>query len=292
MADPTRNSADLFATLAIGESVDLQGETIAGADVDNPPDGVTITNGVFLDQTQIYSGKRMTFQNCKFVGGNERVGLDHGLLRMLGGDSWMVSACEFDGGVVDSQLGVGLNLRETGAGYPKNWTISDCVFNTLNGQWGDYPMGHQCYVLADPSVNINGRIENCIFSGSPYGAPLKLGGTGNQPHTEGTRGVIVDGCSITGRLDTAGRILTVLTQGEKTDVTVKNCTLLVDPEDGNVQPWVQAMDGARLRMESTILPFGVKENATYFQLYFIKKSVSASSKPGAKPPSCGKITWA
>ena len=279
-------SAQLFASLNTpGQTVDLKGETVTGSDVDFTSPGVTVENAVFVGQTQMFNADHVQFKNCTFTAGTSTT--DHGLLRMLGGTGWIVTGCRFVGGVVASQLGVGLNSRVK-ASVPMNWVIEDCTFEPNDGQWGQYPQTHHIYVLTDPGTNMNGIIDRCVLHGSPFGAGLKLGGTGNQPHSEGTKGVLVTDCHINGKLDVAGRCLTVLTQGEKTDVTVRHCTLT--GTDG-VIPFVQGMDGARCRFEQMDLPQGVTEHATWFVAYFFKQEKKVTVPPGQKPPNIGKLSW-
>ena len=103
---------------------------------------------------------------------------------------------------------------------------------------------------------------------------MKLGGTGYSPHIEGVRGVTVTNCVFDGAPDDAGRCLAVLTQGQRTDVILDGCTLT--SSQGAV-PWVQAMDGARVRMQNTELPLGVVEYATWWRW-------RSSSRPSRRSP--------
>ena len=84
----------------------------------------------------------MTFEHCTFVG-DPTTELKT-ICKFLGGDGWLVDDCVFKGGVVASQLGIGLNTRWPGrrAAVPQNWTVRNCTFLPLDGQWGDYPQAH------------------------------------------------------------------------------------------------------------------------------------------------------
>jgi len=277
----TRTAAELFGSLRPGSSVDLHGEMIEGTDVDSVPAGVTVQNGTFLGQMQLYDADRVTLEGCTFIG-DPTTELKT-ICKFLGGDGWQVLDSTFRGGVVASQLGMGLNTRAKGRQtVPTNWLVDSCTFLPLDGQWGEYPQGHAIYCLTSPRVRMNARIEHCSFSGSPFGAPLKLGGTGNDPHREGVKGVVVTDCVIGGVPDDAGRCLAVLTQGQRTNVALSGCTLTA-PE--GAIPWVQAMDGALVSLENTELPQGVVEYATWWRGGFIfqtEKKITVA--PGEQPP--------
>jgi hypothetical protein len=290
-ANTSRTAAELFATLQRGSSIDLQGEMIAANDVADVPAGVTVQNGTFLGEMHLYDANRLTFEGCTFVG--DPTTELKSICKFLGGDGWLVDNCVFRGGIVASQLGIGLNTRLPGrrASVPQNWTVGNCTFLPLDGQWGEYPQAHSIYCLTSPQVPMNAHIDNSTFTGTPFGAPLKLGGTGYSPHIEGVRGVTVTNCVFDGAPDGAGRCLAVLTQGQRTDVMLSGCTLT--STQGAV-PWVQAMDGARLRMENTELPLGVVEYATWWRLViFFPTDEKIRVEPGRKPRDIlGHISWA
>jgi hypothetical protein len=251
-------SSELFATLEPGSEVDLKGASITSDDVDVVPANVTITSGTFIGEMNLYDAKGLIFSNCTFEGGNGEL---HSLVKFLGGEKFIVSDCTFQGGVVMSQLGIGLNSRvHRSRQCPMGWAVQGCVFEPLDGQAGEYPQGHQMYCLTTPRIDMGATIEDCVLMGSPYGAPLKLGGTGNYWRSEGVKGITVERCDITGMIDEAGRILCVLTQGARTDVELIDCTL----RGIGGRPWVQANDGARCRMANISLPNGVTNSATWY----------------------------
>lgn len=281
-----RTIAEVVAQAAPNEVLHLAGETVQGSNVDVWPDGVIVVGGNLVGQTQVFDAHGGGFVECSFTDtSGQKL---QGLLRMLGGTGWTVSGCRFVGGVVASQLDVGLNSR-VARGCPTFWRVNGCTFEPLSGQWGTYPQGHNVYVLTDPDVDMGAMIDDCTLSGSAYGAAIKMGGTGFQPRSEGTRGVVVADCRINGVVDAAGRCLAVLTNGTKTDVTVRDCVI---ENINGIAPWCQAMDGARLRMERTRLPLGVVENATWYVLWVWKTEKKVTVKPGIKPPTVGGITWA
>jgi hypothetical protein len=255
-----RTAADLFASLSPGSDVDLDGETIVGSDVDTLPSDVTVRHGRFTGETTLYDAHAVVLSECSFDGGHTN---GHRLLGMLGGTAWQVVGCTFTGGIVASQLGVGLSRGRGVDAVPFSWAVERCTFAPLAGQWGTYPQGHNVYVLTSPRWEMGGVIDLCTMSGSPFGAALKLGGTGNQPRTEGIRGVVCSSCDITGVLDGAGRALAVLTQGARTEVELRQCTLRATDA---ARPTVQAMDGAMCRLLDPILPDGVITHATWYRV--------------------------
>lgn len=258
-------------------------------DVDEVATDVTVRNGTFAGgEMHLYDADGLTFDNCTFVGEPTRE--LNTVCKFLGGRGWRVLNCRFRGGVVKSQLGMGLNSRVLGdRQVPTRWLVSDCVFEPLDGQWGEYPQGHNVYCLTDPKVDMQARIDHCTIVGSRFGAALKLGGTGNDPRFEGVRGVLVTNCVITGVLDDAGRALAVLTQGNRTRVMLRDCTLICDT---GTTPWVQAMDDAKIRMENTQLPDGVTSWTTWFRLVWFNPDEKVVTPPGEEPPRrVGGIVW-
>lgn len=249
-------ASELFATLHPGDVYDAKGEAFDGDAAANVPDGVTVRGATFIGYTDLYQANALTLDDCTFLPS----------LRMLGGNDWAVTACTFRGGVVMSQLNVGQNWNvRTREGCPMNWLIEDCLFEPLDGQAGDYPQGHQLYVLTTPRFEMGGVISRCTFSGSPFGATIKLGGTGNFWRTEGVRGVTVEECDIDGIVSGAGEVVPILTQGSRTDVTVRRCTMR---GDGDVRPGVAAMDGARCRLVDNRYPDGIAFYARWYGWVF------------------------
>jgi hypothetical protein len=244
-------ASELFASLSPGATVDLDGETITGDVVSTVPERVTVRGAAFAGGVDLYSAEQLVLDGCAFGPAPDGV---MGC-RLLGGHGWRVTSCTFRGGVTMAQLNVGLdwNARRTVEGCPTDWLVEGCTFAPLDGQAGEWPQGHQLYVLTTPRVVMNGRIERCTLSGTPdYGAALKLGGTGNYWRTEGVRGVTVTGCDIAGG---------VLTQGARTDVALVSCTLRgVHGEAASVA----AMDGSRCRLVSARLPDGLTYYATWY----------------------------
>ena len=276
-------SSELFASLEPGQFVDLAGETITANDVAHVPDDVTIRGAAFVGQMHLTDAQRLTFDVCSFTA--DPATTFQSLCKFLGGHGFHVIGCTFRGGKVASQLGVGLNTHERGdRAVPTDWLIDRCRFEPLAGQWGTYPQGHNIYVLTDPTVPMGGRIERCILMGSPFGAALKLGGTGNDPHREGITGVVVSECEITGVHDGAGRALAVLTQGARTDVELDGCTLRCTT---GTRPWVQAMDGATCRMVDTRLPDGWVNHATWYVWRILKRETKTAHAGGAR----GGVEW-
>ena len=126
-----------------------------------------------------------------------------------------------------SQLGMGLNTRLPGrpSSSAPELDGQELHLLPLDGRWDESPQAHSIYCLTSPQVSMNAHIDNCTFTGTRFGAPLKLGGTGFTPHIEGVRGVTVTNCVFDGAPDDAGRCLAVLTQGQRTDVVLDGCTL-------------------------------------------------------------------
>lgn len=251
------SASELFASLSPGEIRDLNGQVITGDVVMNPPKGVTVTNGTFSGDTEVHFPEQVTFDDCEILP----------RLSMLGGAGWAVRGCKFSGGVVKAQLGVGLesSVAPSRGGCPINWEVEDCVFEELDGQWGQYPQGHHVYILTTPRIEMNGYVRRCTFAGSPYGAPIKLGGTGNFWRSEGIRGVTVEDCEVHSILDGTGSAKTILTQGLRTDVTVKNCTL---HGDQGVSANVQSMDNSIMRLDNCKYPDGVNFYARWYLWWF------------------------
>jgi hypothetical protein len=252
-----RTAAELFASLEPGQTVDLDGESIASCEVDAVPAGVTIAAGFFIGELLIHGAQQLTFTLSSFTADTD-VELQS-TLKFLGGRGWQVLGCSFEGGWVKSHLGVGYDSSQRGQdGLPIDWLVSGCTFDPIAKQWGSYPQGHSVYVLTSPRWPMGGRIEHCRMEVGTVGASLKIGGTGNAWRTEGVQGVVVEQCEIVGTQDDAGRCLAVLTQGARTrDVVLRDCTLR---GEGGV-PWVQAMDGAHVELEGTKLPDGVRHYA-------------------------------
>jgi hypothetical protein len=250
-------ASELFAMLTAGQTVDLNGTTFQGDTVTNPPPDVTIRNAEFTGDLAILGAQRLALIACTF----------HPSCRLLGGHGWSLVGCSFHGGAVMAQLNVGLDWNERGPhACPTAWTVSDCRFEPLDGQGGQYPQGHQVYVLTTPNVTMGGRIERCWFSGSPYGATIKIGGTGNDWRREGVRGVTVADCDVAGIVSDAGEVVAVLTQGARTrDVTVTGCTLRGDQ---GVPPTVASIDGSRVDLADLRTPDGLALLARWYVWLF------------------------
>jgi hypothetical protein len=278
--------AEVVAVASPNEIVDLKGATVEGADVDRWPDNLVIANGIIRGQTQVFNAQGGGFRDCAFAGAPGVK--QQGLLRMRGGIGWSVTGCSFDGGIQAGQLSISLNDRLTlPQSVPTDWRVDNCRFAAPDGQWGTYPATTHIYVLSDPTYSQNGVIDGCYFSGHPYGPNVKVGGTGNNPRTEGARGVTISNCTFNGVSGRDGRGNTMLVEGAKSEATVIDSTI----QSPGWLPYLQAVDGARLRMQNVTLPQGVTEMSSWYFLYFWTSSKKVTVAPGVKPPTVGGISW-
>jgi hypothetical protein len=279
--------AELVAQANAGEILELEGLTYEGADVDVWPEGLILRDGTFTGQTQVFDARGGGFDSCSFTGAPGVK--QQGLLRMRGGIGWAVTGCGFSGGIQAGQLSISLNDRlPMPVSIPRNWVVSGCDFRPPVGQWGTYPATTHVYVLSDPTYSQNGVIDGCYFWGHPFGPNVKVGGTGNNPRTEGARGVEIRNCTFNGVPGRDGRANTMLVEGAKSEATVIDSKI----QSPGWLPYLQAVDGARLRMQNVTLPQGVTEMSSWYFLYFWTQSKKVTVAPGVKPPTVGGISWA
>lgn len=245
--------------------------------------GTIIRDSIIHGSTMLVGCQDVTFENCEFVGSPTG---DKAVMCFLGGRGFKVLDSLFRDGVQRGQLSIGLNSRVTGAARnPYDWLIQGCEFQPPEGQWGNYPQTHHIYCLADPNYSQNGRIVDCDFSGHPFGYNVKIGGTGKDPIGEGAKGITLENCRLHGVM-AGGRAATILLEGASTDAAVIGCTV-----DGDAVPYIQAVDGARLRMSGTVLPKGVVEYSSWKVLYFFSQSAKKTVPVGVKPANIGGISW-
>lgn len=248
--------------------------------------GTLVEGATIRGTTMLVDAQDVSFVDCEFVGDDTP---NKGILVFLGGRGCSVVNSRFRGGVQAGQLSIGLNPRVSGAAaIPYDWTVTGCEFDAPDGQWGTYPQSHHIYALSDPTYPQNGRIVDCTFAGHPYGSCVKIGGTGNNPHFEGSRGITVAGCILNGVQGGDGRANTLLVEGERSEAVVADCDFTAT----NAMPYLQAVDGARLRVTGADLPQGIIEYSSWYWLRIFKQSKKAVAAPGSKPPNIGGISWA
>lgn len=200
-----RSLADVIGVAPVGALLELGDEPLTGGTV-RPRMGVSVTGGILTTPISIYNAVGFLWDGWTYVGSDVDSGCCIG---MLGGSDWTLLDGHGSGGRAYGQIQVGLNQSAPqGHRVPMRWTIDHCSF-TDNGtaETHRYPQDHNIYVLTSPEVDMGGVIRDCEFGPSTNGSVMKIGGTGGNPGTEGSNGVLVERTRIHLHADNAGAVL-------------------------------------------------------------------------------------
>lgn len=250
-----RTLAEALAGAVRGGHVELGAEEFLGATV-RIPDGLSINGGVIHGEAQLLSPVGMLWTGPRFP--------DHpsntaGMLTVLGGSDWTVSRADITDGRAYGQIRVSLDLTQSDPArrVPMRWLVEGCRAGPAGTAYV-YPQNDSIYVLGTPGVAMGGVVRGCTFGPAPKGVPVKVGGTGGNPLTEGSCGVTFEACRIlTGAISPSDVKYGICVQGRTSGIVFKDCVA-----DGPIE--IKVGDGAQVTFQQCKFPPGSRIYVFYY----------------------------